>query len=168
VNERQRTFARLLFEGHKATEAYKLAGYKGEPHSIDSCASRLAKNVDIMQHLASLQGKLDAASVKAVVGFKVTKQWVIDKLVDNVNRAMQIVPVLNAEGEETGVFTWQGHIANKALELLGTELGMFVERSEADQTIRIITDKPLDAEQWGARYAKLPPLKLVKPVDRDG
>ena len=44
---------------------------------------------------------------------------------------------------------------------------MFVAKQEADQTIRILTDKPMTPDEWTERYAvKLPPLKLVRPVDR--
>jgi len=31
---------------------------------------------------------------------------------------------------ETGEYTYQGHVANKALELIGKHRGMFVDRSE--------------------------------------
>jgi hypothetical protein len=43
---------------------------------------------------------------------------------------MQAVPVLDAKGNPTGDFTYQGNVANRALELLGKEQGMFVERKE--------------------------------------
>jgi Phage terminase, small subunit len=168
VNERQKKFCLLVFEGGRPATAYLQAGYKANPHAAEVSASRLMRSAEVRNHLAEMGGKAIAAASERVTGFLVTKQWVIDRLVDNVNRAMQAVPVLNADGEPSGVFTWQGHVANKALELLGTELGMFVERSEMDQTIKILTDKPMSHEEWALRYAvNLPPLKLVKPVDRE-
>jgi len=38
---------------------------------------------------------------------------------------MQAVEVTDAEGNRTGVYTYQGAVANKALELLGRNIGMF-------------------------------------------
>ena len=36
-----------------------------------------------------------------------------------------------------------GQVAIRALELLGKELGMFVQRSESLQTVYAVSDKPL-------------------------
>ena len=41
-----------------------------------------------------------------------------------VLRAMQRVRVLDREGKPIGVFTYNGQVANRALELIGKELGM--------------------------------------------
>jgi len=42
-------------------------------------------------------------------------------------RARHATPtVLDRKGKETGICTYQGQVANRALELIGTELGMFV------------------------------------------
>ena len=43
---------------------------------------------------------------------------------------MQHRPVLDAKGKETGIYAYNGQVANRALELIGKELGMFVDRSE--------------------------------------
>ena len=43
---------------------------------------------------------------------------------------MQKVPVIDAQGNPTGVYRYEGTVANRALELLGKELGMFIERKE--------------------------------------
>ena len=45
-------------------------------------------------------------------------------------------------------------------------MGLFAEKRELDQTIKILTDKPMTNDEWAAKYAPSPPLKLVKPVDR--
>ena len=45
---------------------------------------------------------------------------------------MQAAPVLDRDGEPTGEYQYQGQAANRALELLGKELGMFVERKQVD------------------------------------
>src|SRR5262245_54859913 len=58
--------------------------------------------------------------------------YVVEKLEENVERAMEARPVLDREGNETGVFDYDGAVANKALELLGRSAGLFVERKEIE------------------------------------
>jgi hypothetical protein len=43
---------------------------------------------------------------------------------------MQHQAILGADGEETGEYRYEGAVANRALELLGKELGMFISRSK--------------------------------------
>ena len=59
---------------------------------------------------------------------KVKQEWVLEKLVENVERAMQVAEVLDRDGEPTGEFVYQGAVANKALELIGRHLGMFSDK----------------------------------------
>ena len=58
----------------------------------------------------------------------------IEKLVENVDRAMHTEPVRRKSGdgekEVTGEYVYNGSVANKALELLGKELGVFIDRKE--------------------------------------
>ena len=49
---------------------------------------------------------------------------------ENVERAMEAIPVLDAAGNPTGKYVYNGNVANRALELLGKEQGMFVDRKE--------------------------------------
>jgi hypothetical protein len=59
----------------------------------------------------------------------VDRAWVLSILRQNVLRAMQRVQVLDRQGKPIGVFTYNGQVANRALELMGKELGMFVDRT---------------------------------------
>ena len=63
------------------------------------------------------------------------QDWVIERLRNVVDWAMAAVPVRDAKGKETGVFTFNGATANRALELLGRHLGMFTEKHEHSGTI---------------------------------
>ncbi len=58
---------------------------------------------------------------------KVSQDWIIERLVENVERAMQIKPVLDGQGKPTGEHAYQGNVANKGLELLGRHQGMFTD-----------------------------------------
>jgi hypothetical protein len=53
--------------------------------------------------------------------------------------------VLDKDGNETGRYEWNGRVANKALELLGREIGMFVERHEVTLAQRL-ADMPEDRQ----------------------
>jgi hypothetical protein len=52
---------------------------------------------------------------------------------------MQARPVFDSDGRETGEYRYNGMVANRALELLGKEPGMFVDKKER----RIGFDKQL-------------------------
>jgi hypothetical protein len=113
----------------------------------------LRANEIIQRRTAEILGK---AAEKA----EVNKAWVMERLKETVERAMQAVPHLDHEGNPTGVYTYQGNVANKALELLGRELGMFAQRLPRDednpQMLRVMIDAPPDEtrEQWLARTAR--------------
>jgi phage terminase small subunit len=67
---------------------------------------------EILEEKSKELAKTTAKAAKAAL---LSKTWVIEKLVENANVAME---------------RREGAVANRALELLGKELGMFIERSE--------------------------------------
>lgn len=56
---------------------------------------------------------------------KVDGDWVVEKLIENVNRCMQATPVVDFYGHETGEYTYDASAANQALRLLGMHFGIF-------------------------------------------
>lgn len=58
------------------------------------------------------------------------RAWVRARLREVAERTMQAVPVTDSKGEPTGAWTFNAAGANRALELLGRELGMFVDRKD--------------------------------------
>ncbi len=58
---------------------------------------------------------------------KAGQDWIVERLIENVERAMTIEPVM-VGSEKTGEYVYQGSVANKALELLGRHAGMFDDR----------------------------------------
>jgi hypothetical protein len=62
--------------------------------------------------------------------FTLTPAWVTERLVENVNRAMQIDAPKDEHGNTIGSFQYHGNVANRALELLPKTLGMLTEKSE--------------------------------------
>lgn len=141
-NPRYERFAQGLAAGKTADEAYTEAGYRPNRGN----ASTLKANQSIEARVAELQARVSN-------GIVLTKQWVIERLVENANRAMQAEEVAGNDGTGTGEYRYEGSVANRALELLGKELGMFVDKHEIDQTTKVISDKPLTADEWEQRYA---------------
>jgi phage terminase small subunit len=104
-----------------ATQAAIRAGYSKK--TADVQGPRLLGNVRISDEITR---RRTAISEK----LEITQEWVIKKLVDNVERAMQAEPVLSVDGTPTGVYNYAGSVANGALTLLGKHLGMFVDRQD--------------------------------------
>ncbi len=144
-NARHERFAQELAGGKTADEAYVLAGYKENRGN----AATLKANQSIADRVAELQAR-------AADGVGLPRQWVIERLVENANRAMQAEAVTTSDGAETGEYRYEGNVANRALELLGKELGMFVERTENVNvnTSYVVSGEPVDnVEEWEAEHS---------------
>ncbi len=66
---------------------------------------------------------------------KISQDWVLKKLIENVEKAMQEVPVLDREGHPTGEYTYQGKVAVMALSLLAKHVGGFSDKLDINVTI---------------------------------
>ena len=125
LTPKQRAFIAEYLIDINATQAAIRAGYSKRTAMVQ--ASRLLKNVKVAA--AVEQGRAERMERT-----EIDQDWVIRGLVENCNRAMEAVPVLDAKGEPTGQYTYNGAVANRALELVGRHLGMFIDRSEAHVT----------------------------------
>lgn len=129
-NARHELFAQELANGTNASQAYRNAGYSDNR----AAASRLQQDERIKQRVAQLleiRRKQHAkASEKAVQALGVDRQWVLGKLVENVERGLQARAVLDDDGKPIGEYKYDGGVVNRALELLGIEQGMFIKRTE--------------------------------------
>ena len=120
-----------------ATQAAIRAGYSEK--TAYSQAERLLRNVEVK---AAVDAGIKARNKK--VGL--SQEYVIENLMEIVERTMQRAPVMTMKGEqvqdEDGRNVWQfnSRDANKALELLGKHLGIFTDKvestTEADITYR--------------------------------
>lgn len=125
--------ARALASGMTIKEAYIAAGYN---YGNGKSATRMANDSRITQRVAQIQAERAADDVearqRAVKKAGLTKEWVIERLMYNAERALRGTPVLDANGVQTGKFSGkpEGHVANRALELLGQTMGIFVQRHE--------------------------------------
>lgn len=118
-NARWELFAQHVATGKKYAAAFSAAGYEGDPKIQ---ARRLAMRPEVIARIREIQAKMVEKKVETVV---YSRDDVLKGLWENYRRAMQAEPVLDAQGNETGTFKYNGQVANRSLELLGYELGMF-------------------------------------------
>jgi len=117
---KQEAFAMGYMETGNACEAYRRAynADRMKRNSIEVTASQLLQHPKVVLRVTELReeaAKRDELSI----------DWVLQHLEEIVSRAMQAVPVLDKQGEPTGEYTYQGAVANRALELIGKHVGMF-------------------------------------------
>jgi phage terminase small subunit len=114
MSSRDETFAQALADGKTAGEAYQLAGYSGGAAN----ARRKKASPAIKQLLAAILAQRQAIQTEVTAGLAakivVTREFVIDVLTRNIEEA-------RAKGDHGAV--------NRSAELLGKDIGMFVERS---------------------------------------
>jgi hypothetical protein len=133
-NLRQETFCQEYLKCQHAPTAYKNAGYKcGTANSMNVCASTQLKKTKIKARIMELERPgielRRKADMKAAEQSIIDRSWVVGRLVQNVDRSMQAEPVLDKTGRPTGVYTYEGGVANRGLELIGKNLGMFQDKS---------------------------------------
>jgi hypothetical protein len=141
-NQRQELFAQALAQGKTADAAYLAAGYKPNRGN----ASTLKAKQSIRNRVAEIQQGFDRH-------FIVTKQYIIDRLIENARKSLGHLPVkIGAVGAEVEQLVYEPAPANAALRLAGLELGMFKEKAEVrhvtsfdhlsdEQLVRLIMDE---------------------------
>lgn len=156
LTAKQEVFCQQVAKGMSATEAAKGAGYAAT--SAHVTASRMMDQSKIIERIAELQRlvtervteKVAEAQSEVIERLAIDKAWVLGQLVENVETAKQAVPV-TIDGVQVGIYEQNLTAANKALELIGKELGMFVERREIRTGNLDLTDEQLDAALVAAR-----------------
>lgn len=118
---RQRRFVDEYSLDMNATQAATRAGY-----SAKTAYSIGQENLKKPEIAAAIAERQKAVSNK----LELTAEWVLERLVENVDRAMQAAEIKNADGAGTGEYKYEGNVANRSLELIGKHLGMFKERVE--------------------------------------
>jgi phage terminase small subunit len=119
LTARQERFVEEYLVDLNATQAAIRAGYS--KHTAQEQSSRLLSK-------AIVATAVDARRLELEAETGITQQWVLDKLKENAERALQVEPVYDREGNETGEYTYNGAVANGALQLIGKHLGMFGDR----------------------------------------
>ena len=139
LTEKQDRFClEYVKNGGNATAAYRATyATSGTEATVNRAAKELTDNPKIAARLAALRAPVVA---KAMEGAALSKEWVLSRLMIVAERCMQSYPVLDRKGNPVLVETPDGGAAlayefnapgvNKALELLGQEVGCFVKKVE--------------------------------------
>lgn len=149
LNTRYEAVARALADGKNKKQAILEAGFKYSP----SNAARIVRHPQVSGRTNELLQERHATEVRAnqmaAKKLSLSKEWVIERLMFNAERALRGKPVLDKDGNHTGQFSGKidGAVANRALELLGQHLGMFIQRHEIGDPgdFARLTDSELDA-----------------------
>ena len=151
-NQRWERFCQGLAKGMTGDAAYAEAGYAPNRKN----AARLKANEVIQARMRELQDKAEKR-------FFLTKQFVLEAAIDNLEKALGHRPVRVSSSEEPkDVYIYEGAVANAALRMLGAELGMFTDRKD----VRLVTneyDKMTDAE-LAQHLSEAAQLLLAGPV----
>lgn len=120
-------------KGSNQTQSYSSVGFSDDPTS----AHRFFKRPEVVARVKEIQNnriktEFDASD-NAARSLGVTKRWVLERLKYNAERCLRGQPMLDTNGVQIpGKFTGKPDAmgANRALHLIGLELGMFIERHE--------------------------------------
>lgn len=129
LTDKQAAFVREYLVDLNATQAAIRAGYS------ERTASRIGPQ---LLGKTCVREAIEKAQAKRAQRVEVTQDYVIENLVEIVERSMQRAPVLDRKGEpvtdEEGraVWTFDAKGANRALELLGKHLGIFTDKVRAE------------------------------------
>jgi hypothetical protein len=104
-NPRHEHFAQLVAAGQSPAHAYATAGY--EERTAYTCGPRLLKTAAVRDRVTELRQKVAEVSVTRAA---VNREFVLRELMDNAMKAKQ---------------NQQWSASNRALELIGRDLGMF-------------------------------------------
>lgn len=132
TNSRHERFAQELAKGKSASEAYTLAGFKpntGNASTLKGTQSILKRVAEIQAETSEMERQATQAAAEALA---IDREWVMARLQENALKA--------AEQEDYGP-------SNRALELLGKELGMFKDKVEHSGP----NGGPIQTEQTSAR-----------------
>src|SRR5450755_1616451 len=110
TNGKYEHFAHLVAKGESPAKAYVLCGYS--KNGALQSGNRLLRKPDVAARVEELKR---AVSERQVEKIAVERAWVVAVLIQNIQRAMQVEPVRDQEGNPSGQYTYQGGVANKAL-----------------------------------------------------
>lgn len=137
LTAKQEKFCQAVARGMNHSDAYRHAYNVGKMKAtgIIANAYKLSVNTQVALRIASLKA---AVAEKAFDVAALNKAWVLEKLakVTELGMSAAVVkddkgnPVLTEDGRAVTAGTENLSAANKALELIGKEGGMFVDRKE--------------------------------------
>ena len=116
LNEKQKQFCEEYIIDLNGTQAAIRAGYSEK--TANRIASELLTKLDIQEYICKLKNKRSER-------VKYSQDELMRDILEVKNRCMQANPVLDKEGNETGVWKFDSNGANKALDMLAKHVGFY-------------------------------------------
>lgn len=152
LSDREKLFVEEYFKDFSVRDAYvRTAQQLGITVNMKTASTKGSGYLNKPNIQNAIRNKQAA---KSVVN-EVTQEWVVETLVRNIKRAMQEEAVLDKHGNPTGEYVYNGSVVNRACELLGKRLGMFVDKTEVKGQIDHV-HSGVTAALTGEDLAKLP------------
>ncbi len=143
-NLRWEQFCRFTAMGQRRGEAYANAGYDPkDAKRASQLGSLLYRRPEIKARVTEVQEELREVSLSNAM---IDRTYVLKGLKDNHDKASKTVAVLDRNGRPTGEYRYDGGVANRSLELMGKELGMFADRvifDDLDKELEGLSGKDL-------------------------
>lgn len=140
INAKQKLFAEEYLIDLNATAAYKRAGYKGQGHSAEAAAQQLLRNIEVAKYIQS-------AMDKRAESIQITSKYVLETIVETIERCKQAKPVMRSNGDLVMVEDANGNLAAayafdssavlKGAELLGKHLKLFTDKTEVTGNVTV-------------------------------
>lgn len=137
LTPKQLAFVREYLIDFNGTQACIRAGYSAKTAFVK--ANQLINN-------SLVQAAIQKARAKRELISETNEQWVLDQLKKNYERAMEVKFTYDKEGTELSC-SYEGNVANRALELIGKHRGMFVEQHKITAVVDVTTHELTDDER---------------------
>ena len=116
LNEKQKQFCEEYIIDLNGTQAAIRAGYSAK--TANEQAAQLLAKLSIQEYICELKNKRSER-------VKYSQDELMHDILEVKNRCMQANPVLDKEGNETGVWKFDSNGANKALDMLAKHVGFY-------------------------------------------
>lgn len=116
LNEKQKQFCEEYIIDLNGTQAAIRAGYSAK--TANEQAAQLLAKLNIQEYICELKNKRSER-------VKYSQDELMRDILEVKNRCMQANPVLDKEGNETGIWKFDSNGANKALDMLAKHVGFY-------------------------------------------
>ena len=116
LNEKQKQFCEEYIIDLNGTQAAIRAGYSAK--TARAIANELLTKLDIQGYICELKNKRSER-------VKYSQDELMRDILEVKNRCLQANPVLDKDGNETGIWKFDSNGANKALDMLAKHVGFY-------------------------------------------
>lgn len=116
LNDKQKQFCEEYIIDLNGTQAAIRAGYSKK--TANEQAAQLLAKLSIQEYIQKIKNKRSER-------VKYSQDELMRDILEVKNRCMQANPVLDKEGNETGIWKFDSNGANKALDMLAKHVGFY-------------------------------------------